>query len=206
MLRAGLTGGIASGKSTVAEMLQARGCPVLQLDPLGHKLIEPGEAAYGEVVKEFGREILQLDGGVDRAKLGAIVFADGKKRARLNQILHPPILAYTNSWFDSLEAAGKTEVAFVEAALLIEASYREYLSTMIVCWCRPEQQLERLQQRGLSAGQAKQRIAAQMPVDEKRKLADETIDCSLTLEETAHQVDALLAKLKLQAAVKPVKN
>jgi dephospho-CoA kinase len=199
MLRAGLTGGIASGKSTVAAMLRARGCPVLDLDPLGHELLEPGHATYNEVVREFGGEVVGAGNSIDRVKLGNIVFADAKKRARLNEILHPPILEITQNWFMSLERVKSCKVAFVEAALIMEAGYDKHLDRVIVCWCRPEQQLERLQQRGFSLEQAQQRIAAQMPVDKKRELADETIDCSLGIGETKRQVEALLDKLKKEA-------
>src|SRR5579871_5483495 len=132
MLRAGLTGGIASGKSTVVAMLRARGYPVLQLDTLGHTLLEHGNPTYDQVVSEFGPEI-QDAGVIDRTKLGAIVFADAAKRDRLNRILHPPILRLTAEWFSALEQSG-AELAFVEAALLFEAGYQPHLDCMIVCW------------------------------------------------------------------------
>jgi len=196
MLRAGLTGGIASGKSTVAGMLSKRGFPVLQLDPLGHELLERGQSAYQEVVSEFGAEILQEDAAIDRRKLGAIVFSDSAKRDRLNQILHPKILRISEQWLDDLDRPGGPAMAFVEAALIFEAGYDKHLDCVIVCWSRPEQQVERLEKRGLTADQARQRIASQMPVDQKRRLADDVIDCSLSLEETERQVAALLDKLK----------
>lgn len=199
MLRIGLTGGIASGKSTVAALLRDREYPVLEADTLGHELLEPGQPAYTEVVSEFGKEILMIGGGIDRAKLGAIVFASAPKRARLNSILHPRILEVTRNWFAALDRPGGPDMAFSEAALIIEAGFHKELDKIVVCWCRPEQQVERLAARGLSLAEIRQRIAAQMPIDEKRKFADEVIDCSVSLEETERQVDATLERLR-QAA------
>ena len=196
MLRVGLTGGIASGKSTVAFMLREADCLVLEADPLGHEMLEPGQASYDEIVREFGQGILNADEKVDRGKLGAIVFADSAKRARLNQILHPRILEVVQKWFVALERTGAPDLAFVEAALIIEAGFQKYFDRMIVCWCRPEQQIERLLERGLSPEHAQLRIAAQMPIDEKRRLADDVIDCSGLIEDTATQVAHLLVKLK----------
>ena len=197
MLRVGLTGGIATGKTTVASMLRDRDVPVLDADPLGHELLEPGQAAYEETVAAFGREVLDAGGKVNRAKLGGIIFADAQKRARLNQILHPRILDILQKWFAALDEPEGPEFAVVEAALIVEAGYNRNLDKLIVCWCRPEQQLERLTLRGLSMEEVQQRIGAQMPPDEKRKLADEAIDCSGSIEETQQQVNRAVEKLKL---------
>ena len=196
MLRVGLTGGIASGKSTVVSMLRARDCMVLEMDPIGHEFLEPGQAAYNEIVREFGREILDAGAKVDRMKLGAIVFADAAKRARLNAILHPRILEVVRNWFATLDRPGGPEFAVVEAALILEAGYNKELDRIVVCWCRPEQQLARLEERGFSREASAARIGAQMPIDEKRKLADDVIDCSETLVKTETQVMALVEKLK----------
>jgi dephospho-CoA kinase len=200
MLRVGLTGGIASGKSTVASMLRDRDYLVAEADSLGHGLLEPGQACRDEVVREFGKDVLGPGGGVDRSKLGAMVFADPEKRARLNQILHPLILDLARKWFVTLDRSGGPEFAFLEAALIIEAGYNKELDRVLVCWCRPEQQLRRLLERGLSPEQARQRIAAQMSIDEKRDLADEVIDCSGSIEETERQVGQVVAKLKQLAS------
>lgn len=196
MLRVGLTGGIASGKSTVASLLRDRDCMVLEADPLGHELLEPGQAAYDETVQEFGQEILAPGGKVDRGKLGAIIFADPQKRARLNQILHPRILDIVRKWFEALDRQGGPEYAFAEAALIVEAGFHKELDRLVVCWTLPKQQLERLQERGMSLEDAQRRIAAQMPAEEKRRAADVVIDCSKTLEETERQVNQLLEQLK----------
>jgi len=197
MLKVGLTGGIATGKTTVASMLRDRDVPVLDADPLGHELLEPGQAAYEETVAAFGREVLDAGGKVNRAKLGGIIFADAQKRARLNQILHPRILDILQKWFAALDEPEGPEFAVVEAALIVEAGYNRDLDKLIVCWCRPDQQLERLTLRGLSMEEVQQRIGAQMPLNEKRKLADEAIDCSGSMEETQQQVNRAVEKLKL---------
>jgi dephospho-CoA kinase len=200
MLRVGLTGGIATGKSTVAAMLRELGCRVLEADKIAHGMIEPGGAAYDEVVREFGGGILAADGRVNRAKLAAIVFADAKRLALLNSIVHPPVLAEQDRELAAIERAEPHAIAAVEAALLIEAGYDKKLDCLVVTWCTPAQQLARLVQkgsgRGLTLEQARQRIAAQMPVEEKRRMADEEIDCSVSMEHTREQVTALFAKLK----------
>jgi len=200
MLRVGLTGGIASGKSTVAAMLRELDCPVLDADTLGHELLEQGQDAFNEVVREYGKEVLDTFGNVDRSKLGQIIFADARKRARLNQILHPRILDVVRRWFTALAQGGGPELAVVEAALIMEAGYNKELDQVIVCWCPAEQQSQRLVERGLTAEQAKLRIAAQMPMAEKRRLGDETIDCSGSLAETERQVIEVVKRLLRQAA------
>ena len=204
MLRVGLTGGIATGKTTVVAMLRELGCRVLEADKIAHQMIEPGGAAYGEVVREFGRGILTPEGHVDRQKLGAMVFADPKLLARLNAIVHPAVLEEQNRQLAAIELEDPYAIAVVEAALLIEAGFDKKLEYLVVTWCTPEQQIARLTQqavgrgtgRGLTIEQARQRIAAQMPMEEKRRRADEVVDCSGTLEHTRAQVIALFAKLK----------
>lgn len=200
MLRVGLTGGIASGKSTVASLIRDADGMVLELDPLGHELLEPGQAAYDEIVREFGGEILAPGGAVDRRKLGEIVFADATRRARLNAILHPRILDVTRKWFTAIDRAGGPDIAFVEAALIVESGFHKELDKLVVCWCRPEQQVERLLERGLSPEQAELRMAAQMPIEQKRQLADEAIDCSGAMEETERQVNEALTRLRQAAS------
>jgi len=204
MLRVGLTGGIATGKSTVVGMLRELGCRVLEADKIAHRMIEPGAAAYDGVVREFGRGILLPDGRVDRPRLGAIVFADSEKLARLNSLVHPPVLAAQEQELAAIEKAEPHAIAVVEAALLIEAGFHRKLEYVVVTWCTSEQQIERLTRqdvklgarRALTLEEARLRIAAQMPVEEKRRMADEEIDCSGSLEHTREQVIALCAKLR----------
>jgi len=195
MLRLGLTGGIACGKSTVAAILGELGCAVIDADLLAHRLIEPGQPAYNDVVRVFGGEVLDAEGRIDRALLGRIVFADRARLAELNRIVHPLVIAETERRFAEL-AKGSATFAFVEAALLVEAGYDKQLDRLVVCWCRAEQQLERLLARGMPREQAEQRIAAQMPIEEKRKLADDVLDCSGTLEVTRQQTEALVVLLR----------
>ncbi|MCL5287121.1 MAG: dephospho-CoA kinase [Acidobacteria bacterium] len=200
MLRVGLTGGIGCGKSTVATMMRELGCHVIEADPLAHKLIEPGQPAFQEVVRAFGADILHADGRVDRAKLGAIVFSDMDKLLRLNAIVHPRVLKELERLFSEFALANSKGVAVVEAALLVEAGYVKHLDRLVVAWCRPEQQMERLLKRGMSREQIEQRLAAQMPLEEKRRGADDVVDCSVSLEETRGQVERLVTQLKQLAA------
>ena len=196
MMRLGLTGGIASGKSAVAGMLRELGFHVLDADSLAHQVIEPGKPAYKEVVREFGPGVLEASGKVDRGKLGAVVFADRAELDRLNAIVHPRVKEEILQQFEAWVQAGIWDAVFVEAALLVEAGYQENLDGLVVTWCTPEQQLERLKARGLSETQARQRIAAQMPVEKKLQRATEKIDCSGTLEGTRQQVEALARRLR----------
>jgi dephospho-CoA kinase len=204
MLRVGLTGGIGCGKTTVAAMMHELGCHVLDADEAAHQLIEPGGAAYDEVVREFGREVLDSAGCIDRAKLAAVVFADPARLARLNAIIHPRVFTERARELRRLEQADPHGVAVIEAALLVEAGYYKQLDCLIVVWCRPEQQFARLTDpalgRALTRDQAERRIASQLSVAEKRKLADYEIDASGTIEETRRQVVALVETLKRRAA------
>jgi len=200
MLRVGLTGGIACGKSAVAAMMRKRGCAVLDADSLAHDLIEPGQPAHADIVREFGAGVLNADGKVNRTTLGGIVFADRAKLERLNQIVHPRVLQATEEWFEKTARDESAAIAVVEAALLIEAGYDKQLDRMVVCWCHPEQQRKRLLSRGLDAAEAERRISAQMPMEEKKKRATDLIDCSRTKAETGQQVDELIARLQNLAA------
>ncbi len=196
MKRIGITGGIASGKSAVAGMLREMGFHVLDADALGHTLMEPGTQAYDEIVREFGAGVTGADGRIDRGKLGAMVFADRGKLERLNGILHPRVEEEIVRRFGEWERSGVRDAAFVEAALLVEAGYQKNLDGLVVAWCRPEQQMERLLKRGLSEEEARRRIASQMPTQEKLKFATEKMDCSGSMEETRRQVEELAKKLR----------
>jgi dephospho-CoA kinase len=196
MLRYGLTGGIASGKSTVAAMLRELGFPVLEADRIAHQVIEPGQPAYAEVIAKFGKEILDADQFINRGRLGAIVFNDREKLDQLNAILHPRVEEEMIKQFAQLERAGKYKAAFVAAALIFEANLHKRLDGVVVAWCMSEQQLARLIDRGLSEAEARKRIALQMPVQEKLALATDKIDCSDSLKETRRQVEALATKLR----------
>ena len=196
MLRYGLTGGIASGKSTVAAMLRELGFPVLEADSIAHQVIEPGQRAYAEVIAKFGEEILDAHRHINRSRLGAIVFNDREKLNQLNGIVHPRVEEEVIKRFTELESAGKYKAAFLEAALIFEANFHKRLDGVVVAWCLPEQQLVRLIERGLSELEARKRIALQMPVREKLALASDEIDCSGSLDETRRQVHELATKLR----------
>ena len=196
MLKLGLTGGIASGKSFVAARLREMNFRVLDADQLGHKLLEPDESAYQPVVEEFGNDILRSDKSIDRKKLGAIVFADPQKLTKLNSILHPRIEEAMRAQFAQWEKEKPRDPVFVEAALLVEAGMHKRLDGLVVTSCKPEQQIERLVARGLTESEARRRIALQLPNDEKLKHATYTIDTSGTVEDTRSQVAALADRLR----------
>ncbi len=199
MRRLGLTGGIASGKSAVAAMLRDLGFPVLSADAVAHHLMEPGQEAYGEILRDFGSGVAPTNGVIDRPKLAAIVFADPAKLARLNAILHPRVEKAMLAQFEKWEQSGVSDAAFVEAALLVEAGFDKRLDGLVVAWCKPEQQIERLLARGMSELEARRRVGAQMPGEEKKKHATYSIDCSGTIAETLEQVRGLAAKLRQPA-------
>lgn len=200
MLRVGLTGGISTGKTTVARMVEEMGCRVLRLDELAHELMTPSKPAYREIVAAFGKEILATDDTIDRKHLARLVFADRAKLAQLNAIVHPRVIEHTEARLAEIAQTTPDAIVVVEAALLVESGYHRRLEKLIVTWCRPEQQLERLLARtGLSPAEAKQRLAAQLPQEEKRRQADYAIDCSGTLDETRAQVRGVVEQLRRQA-------
>jgi dephospho-CoA kinase len=203
MLKVGLTGGIGCGKSTVAGMMRELGCRVIDADAISRNLAEPGQPAYQEILAAFGREILLSDGRLDRAKIAHLVFADTSKLSKLNKILHPRVIAEEERQLVEIARTDPHAVAVIEAALLIEAGHHKILERLIVVWCRPKQQIERLTNphgRTMSRDDAMQRIAAQMPLDEKRRMATDEIDNSGSLAATQKQVTELVTRLKTAAA------
>ncbi|HEX8457159.1 MAG TPA: dephospho-CoA kinase [Pyrinomonadaceae bacterium] len=206
MLRAGLTGSIAVGKSFVSSVFAELGAHVLDADRTAREVVAPGGAGWRAIVETFGGEILQPDGALDRAKLGAIVFSDETKRARLNSILHPLIIEAQNEWLracatEDAEQSTGSGVAIVDAALMIESgSYRRF-DKLIVVHCRSELQLERLVKRdGLNVDEAMRRIASQMPQEEKKRFADYLIDTSAGFEDARRQTVAVYESLRALAA------
>lgn len=193
----GLTGGIASGKTTVARMFEALGAKIIDADRIGHELLSAPRPAYQEVVQRFGKEILDPSGEIDRRRLGAVVFANPGKLRELNQILHPRIIDRVAELTCEHHSQDSRTVILVDAALIFEAGIGGRFRKVIMAWCRPEQQIERLTAKGgLSREEAEQRIHAQKPVEEKRRLADYVIDCSGSLEQARTQVEALYPELK----------
>jgi dephospho-CoA kinase len=203
MLRAGLTGSIAVGKSFVSSVFAELGCHVLDADQTAREVVAPGSYGLRAITDAFGREVLQTDGALDRAKLGAIVFADQTKRTRLNEILHPLIIAAQDDWLRLREREDAHGIGIVDAALMIETGSYKRFDKLIVVHCRAELQLERLVKRdGLSVAEAGRRIAAQMPQEEKKKFADYLIDTSNGFADARAQATAIYEKLKALATQK----
>ena len=207
MLKIGLTGGIASGKSVVGEMLVALGAHLVQADHIAHSLMEPGEPVYNEVVRHFGREILNSDGSVNRGKLAEVAFGPpgsdrGSPRvADLNRIVHPAVIRSQQEWMHAVSLQDPDGVAVVEAALLIEAGAEKGFDRLIVVTCDLEQRAERFALRqkvdlDTARAEVRRRMAVQLPDEEKIKLADYVIDNSGSLEETHAQVRQVWQKLR----------
>lgn len=193
----GLTGGIASGKSTVAGMFSKLDAKIIDADKLGHEQLRSGTLTFDEIVSRFGRGILNTEGEIDRRRLGDVVFAEPERRAALNAIVHPAIMARRQQLTRLYHAEDPDAVVISDAALIYEAHIEGRFLKVIVAWCRPEQQLERLMAKtGLSHQAAERRIQAQMSADEKRQRADYVIDTSGTLGETERQVEGLYPRLK----------
>jgi dephospho-CoA kinase len=196
MLRVGLTGGIATGKTTVAQMFVELGCHLIDADAIVHGLFRPGEAVHRAVVEAFGDRVLAGDGTINRTVLGEIVFKDPAARQLLNSLVHPAVIARQKQWLDELEARDPHAVGIVEAALMIEVGTYKNYDKLIVVVCSPEEQRRRLRQRSaLTEEQIEARIRSQMPMDEKAKYADYVIDNSGPLEDTRSQVQRVHSQL-----------
>ena len=213
MLKVGLTGGIASGKSVVGEMFVALGVHLSQADEIAHKLMQPGHPVYQEVVRHFGAGILNPDGSVNRARLAEAVFgsltkdAFGSQKARvqeLNRIVHPAVIQRQEEWMVEVGRRDPHAIAMVEAALILEAGVARLSDRLVVVTCRPEQRIQRWAQRlkvdeETARREVARRTAAQLPDEEKVKAADYVIDNSGSLDETKKQVSAVFEKLKSEA-------
>jgi dephospho-CoA kinase len=197
MLKVGLTGGLASGKSFVGRALRDLGCFLIQADELGHQVIEPGGEAYEDVVALFGKQILTADGKIDRKRLAARVFADPEQLARLNALVHPPVKARERVLATDFAREHPHGIVVTEAAILIETgSFKDY-DRLIVAVCRPEQQIERSMERdGVSREEVLNRLSRQMPLEEKVKHADFIIDTSGSKENTLQQVRTVYESLR----------
>jgi dephospho-CoA kinase len=182
----GLTGGLASGKSTVADLLRAHGIPVLDADLVVHDLYRPDAAGTRAVVEIFGPGILGSDGGVDRGALGGRVLRDGALRLALEGVIHPLVRTQIRRWIEGL---GAVPVAVVEAALLVETGSYQAYDQLVVVWCRREQQLERARARGLEDDRVWGLLSAQKPLDDKREVADVVIDNSGARDDLEAEVD-----------------
>jgi dephospho-CoA kinase len=200
MLRVGLTGSIAVGKSFVASVLRELGCHVIDADEIARAVVAPGTPGLRAVIEEFGPEFLRADGSLDRGRLAAVVFADERKRKRLNAILHPLIIAVQEERLKALEREDPNGIAVVEAALLVETGGYQRFDKLIVVHCRPEIQRERLMARNkLTRDEAERWIAAQMAQEEKMRYADFLIDTSNGFEDTRRQVEEVYRRLRVLA-------
>src|SRR6185436_10465691 len=196
MLKVGLTGSIAVGKSHVLGMFAELGCHVIDADKIARDVVAPETEGLKSVVATFG-DVLNNDGTLNRARLGEIVFADEARRQKLNSLLHPLIIAAQDEQIREVEMRDPDGIVIIDAALLIESGGYKRLDKLIVVFCDPEIELGRLMERdGLSRDAAAARINAQMPQEEKKKYADFAIDTSGTLAETRQQVGTVFEQLR----------
>lgn len=205
MIKIGLTGGIASGKSLVAAMFADLGAHTIDADALAHELIRPGEPAYSEIVEKFGKEILHPDGSVNRSRLAELAF--DKRRPRiyeLNRILHPGVIQKHERWAEEIGRREPDAITVLEAALLLEAGIRKRFDRIIVVTCKPQQRIDRWARKlggDLEAARAEvtRRMMAQAPEEAKIQAADYVIDNSGTEDETRRQVQTIYEALLPQA-------
>ena len=196
MLKVGLTGSIAVGKSFVCDVFRELGCYVLDADRVARDVVRKGTVGLDLIVSEFGDELLTADGELDRPKMASIVFADEKCRLLLNSIVHPLVFEEQDRWLREAEMAQPDGIAIVDAALMIESGGYRRFEKLIVVWCEPDIQFERLIKRdALSETDARKRIASQMPQEEKKRFADFLIDTSGGFEPT--RVECRLVHSKL---------
>lgn len=197
MLRVGLTGGIACGKTFVGEELQRLGCLLVQADELGHEVLARGGEAREGVVREFGEGILDREGEIDRAALAARVFSNPDRLSLLNGLVHPPVVRREEEMVAAYAAANPHGIAVVEAAILIETGSCQRFDRMILVACSEEQQVERAMRRpGAAETDVRARISRQMPLAEKRKFADFVINTSGEKEDTLRQTRAVYEELR----------
>jgi dephospho-CoA kinase len=212
MLKVGLTGGIAAGKSVVGEMFVALGAHLVQADRIAHSLMRPGEAVYNEVVRQFGREILNPDLSVNRAKLAEVAFGPAADTAdlrasrieELNRIVHPGVIRSQDEWMQEMGWQNPHAVAIVEAALILEASAADHFDRLIVVTCGADQRVARFAARQkieleTARKEVARRMAAQLPDEEKIKAADYVIDNSGSLDKTREQVSQVWEHLHTEA-------
>jgi dephospho-CoA kinase len=202
-LLVGLTGSIATGKSTVSRIFAHLGARVIDADLLSREVVMPGQPAYVRIVEEFGPQVVQEDGSLDRKALGAIVFADPARRKRLEEITHPAIGLRQQRILSVLDEESFEGVVLWDAALLFESGGVAKMDRVVVVFADPDTEGRRLIERdGLSEADARTRIASQMPIAEKAKLADHVIDNSGTREDTERQVRAVYGALLAELAAR----
>ncbi|MCR2821914.1 dephospho-CoA kinase [Lederbergia panacisoli] len=194
----GLTGGIASGKSTVSNMLKKRGFTILDADIAARVVVEPGQNAYGQIIETFGQSILNDDESINRSKLGSIIFNDDEKRKILNSIVHPAVRECLNDWKMQALEEGKNTIIY-DIPLLYESNLTYLVEKVIVVFVDPDMQLQRLLKRnGLTEEEAKARINSQLPLQEKVNRADAIINNNRTIDDTERQINELIINWKLE--------
>jgi len=197
MLRVGLTGGLASGKSFVGHALAELGCYLIEADKLGHEVMLPGAEAYDAIIQEFGSGILDPSGQIDRRKLGALVWDHPERLEKLNSFVHPAVRARERRRFAEIAQADPHAIAVVEAAILVETGSYKSFDKLIVVTCTAEQQMERAMKRGsYSKEEVVSRLSRQLPLAEKVRVADYVIDTSGSKENTLEQVRAVYETLR----------
>lgn len=190
----GLTGGIASGKSTIAKMIKECNIPVIDADEVSREVVKVGEEAYNSVVKTFGKEILHTDGTINREKLGSIIFNNEQERDKLNKIVHPAVRERMDQKKEMYKKNGEVAI-FLDIPLLFESNRKQTVDKVLLVFVDPPIQLERLMKRnGLTEEEARARISSQMPIQEKVKLADEVVNNNGTMEESKRQLLTILKK------------
>ena len=198
-----MTGGIASGKSVVASLLEEKGCFVHSADKAAHELMSPGRPAWKKIVTRFGRDILREDRTVDRARLGPVAFSDPSARRFLDTLIHPLVLAERDRILRRLEREGRVRIFVSEAALTVEAGFARHFDRVVVVHCSKSEQVRRLRERdGIGRAAALRKIGAQMPRKEKLRHADYAIDTSGSLAETVEQTEQVCARLHQDAELK----
>jgi dephospho-CoA kinase len=197
MLRVGLTGGLATGKSFVGEALEALGCHLIRADELGHQVLLPDGEAYQGVVREFGAGILEADGTISRHRLAAAVFHDPAGLERLSRLVHPPVIRREEELAEQFSERDPGGIVVTEAAILIETGHYRQYERIVLAVCDPEQQIERAMRRnGSSRQEVLARLERQMPLEEKRKFADYVIDTSGSQANTVEQVEQVYLALR----------
>lgn len=197
MLRVGLTGGLASGKSFVGHALADLGCYLIEADELGHQVLLPDGEAYAGVVSEFGRDILDSQGLIDRRKLGALVFEKPERLEKLNRLVHPPVGQRQARMIAEIAQRDAKAIVVVAAAILVETGSYKRFDRLIVVTCTLDQQIERAMKRGpYTREEVLARLSRQLPLEEKVRLADYVVDTSGSKENTLEQVGAVYKSLR----------
>ena len=203
MLIVALTGGIASGKSVVAEVLEDLGCYIHNADKIAHDLMEPEKPAWKKIVAHFGKKILNEDKTINRSLLGKIIFSDEKERRFLNELIHPLVLEKKKEVINRLEKEGHYNIFISEAALTIEAGFADFFDKIIMTYCKKEVQIKRLMERdGIGRKQTIKIIKSQMQPQEKLKHADYIIDTSSSLQSTVEQTERVYRNLMIDYEMK----